>query len=84
MSSSTFESLRTTLKNLRRRRRNLFILKHGSLFAIAAALLVLLISAISIWMDLDKAGTTFLFILALAGFGALFWRLVVTKQETLG
>ena len=76
MSSSTFESLRATLKNLRRRRRNLFILKHGSMFAIAAALLVLLVSAISIWTDLDKAGTTFLFVLSLVGTGALLWRLV--------
>ena len=76
MSSSTFESLRATLKKLRRRRRNLFILKHGSLFAIVAALLVLLVSAISIWTDLDKAGTTFLFVLSLVGFGALLWRVV--------
>ena len=76
MSSSTFESLRATLKNLRRRRRNLFILKQGSFFAIGTALLVLLVSAVSIWTDLDKAGTIFLFVLSLAGFATLIWRLV--------
>ena len=76
MSSSTFESLRATLKNLRRRRRNLFILKQGSFFAIGTALLILLVSAVSIWTDLDKAGTIFLFALSLAGFATLIWRLV--------
>ena len=73
MSSPTFESLRATLKTLRRRRSNLFILKQGSYFAIAASLFVLAASAIAAWLDLDKAGTISLFIVCLAAVAFLAW-----------
>ena len=76
MSSPTFESLRATLKKLRRRRSNLFLLKQGSFFVIEVATLFLVVTALAAWMDLAKAGTIFLFLLSLAGLGLLIWRLV--------
>ena len=74
MSSPTFESLRTTLKTLRRRRSILFILRQGSYFATALSVFVLSSSALSVWLDLDKTGTIFLFLLGIAGFSVLIWR----------
>ena len=61
MSTSTFDSLRETLRTLRRRRSNLFLLKQGSYLAIALAVLLLVASAFGSWMELDKSGTTSLF-----------------------
>ena len=76
MSSPTFESLRATLRTLRRRRSILFILKQGSFFVIAVASLALAVSALSVWLQTDKTATTLLFIASFAGIAALLWRLV--------
>ena len=81
MSTPTFESLRSTLKNLRRRRSSLFILKQVSLFAIAAALLLLAASGFSAWMDLNKTGTTGLFVVTIALFAALLVWLVTRLRR---
>ncbi|HJN97256.1 MAG TPA: DUF4175 family protein [Gammaproteobacteria bacterium] len=76
MSSPTFESLRAILKSLRRRRSNLFFLKQGSYFVIGVATLVLAVSGLAAWQELDKTGITVLFIVSLAGLVLLLWRLV--------
>lgn len=82
MSSPTFESLRATLKTLRRRRSNLFILKQGSYFVIAASIFVLAATAVSAWLDFGKAGTIFFFLICLAAVGALvFWFALVFKRR---
>lgn len=62
MSSTTFESLRDTLKTLRRRRRNLLFLKYGSYFAIAAAAMLLAILFLASWLQPGRGGTIFLFL----------------------
>ena len=84
MSSPTFESLRATLKTLRRRRTNLFILKQGSYFAIVASIFALASTSISVWLDLGKAGTIFLFLISLAGIGVLVWwfALILKRRHT--
>ncbi|HAS49070.1 MAG TPA: hypothetical protein DCS33_07260, partial [Gammaproteobacteria bacterium] len=84
MSSPTFDSLRETLKNLRRRRSNLFILKQLSYFVIAFSLLILSLSALSLFLEPSKSGTTFLFALSLISIGLLLWRLihVLGRQTT--
>jgi hypothetical protein len=76
MSSPTFDSLRETLKNLRRRRSSLFILKQSSFFVIAASLLILAIVSIAAWLELDKLGAIVLFTVAVIGFGLLLWAFV--------
>lgn len=82
MSSPTFESLRATLKTLRRRRSNLFLLKQGSFFVIVASIFVLTATAVSAWLDLAKAGTIFFFLICLAGVGALvFWFALIFKRR---
>ncbi|HJO11808.1 MAG TPA: hypothetical protein QGI39_07185, partial [Gammaproteobacteria bacterium] len=81
MSSPTFDSLRQTLKSLRRRRSNLFILRQVSICAIVIALLALLMTAISASMDLDKAGTIVLFGISLLLIGSLLWLLSRTLQR---
>ena len=84
MSSPTFESLRVTLKTLRRRRSNLFILKQVSYFAIAASIFVLFASATVAWLNLDKTGTIFLFILCLLAVIPLAWWFasILTRRHT--
>ena len=79
MSSPTFESLRTTLKALRRRRSNLFLLRQTGYFTIVLSLFVLLSSALSAWLDLGKADTIFLFVLGvlvLAGLALRFTKIL--------
>ena len=61
MSSPTFDSLRETLKQLRRRRSFLFILKQGSYFVIASAIVVLLASSITVWLEPNKLGSIIIF-----------------------
>ena len=73
MSSPTFDSLRETLKNLRRRRSNLFILKQSSFFVIVVALFTLAIATFAVWLKLDKQGAIALFTIVVFGFGLLLW-----------
>lgn len=84
MSSPTFDSLRETLKNLRRRRSNLFILKQVSFFVIAFSVLLLFFSAIVGLMELNKAATTLLFAISVIVFGLLLWQLfrVLGRRHT--
>ncbi len=84
MSSPTFDSLRETLKNLRRRRSNLFILKQVSYFVIAFSVLILSLSAAALWLEPDKTGTTILFAVSVLSIGLLVWRLiqVLGRQTT--
>ena len=74
MSSPTFESLRTTLKALRRRRSSLFLLRQTGYFTIVLAVFVLLSSALSAWLNLDKADTIFLFVLGVVVLAGLVLR----------
>ena len=76
MSSPTFDSLRETLKNLRQRRSKLFILKQLSYFLIAVSLFILSLSAITLWLEPGKTGTTMLFAVSVLGIALLLWRLV--------
>ena len=84
MSSPTFDSLRETLKNLRRRRSNLFILKQVSYFVIAFSVLILSLSATALWLEPDKTGTTILFAVSVLSIGLLVGRLiqVLGRQTT--
>ena len=81
MSSTTFENLRLTLKKLRRRRNSLFILKQGSYFAIASSLFVLAVSAISLWLDLNKSGTISLFLVSIVCFLCIVLYFVRTFRQ---
>ena len=76
MSSTTFESLRLTLKTLRRRRNGLFLLKQGSYFATTVSLFVLLVSGLSFWFDLSKSGTILLFLVSVCGFSVAVWHFI--------
>ncbi|MFT4670744.1 MAG: hypothetical protein ACI945_000076 [Pseudohongiellaceae bacterium] len=84
MSSTTFESLRETLKNLRRRRRNLLILKHGSYFSIGAAVAILAVLLFAAWWQPDRNETIALFVGMLFILGGLGWLLLrsVNQQST--
>lgn len=84
MSSTTFESLRETLKNLRRRRRNLLLLKQGSYFGIAAFTAVLAALLFAAWWQPDRNGTIALFIAMLFILVGLGWVLLrsVSQQST--
>lgn len=75
MSSPTFDSLRETLRNLRRRRSNLFFLKQSSYFIIATAILVLLVSSFAAWLELSKLSLIVLFAGSLVVVGLFLWRL---------
>ncbi len=81
MSSPTFDSLRETLKHLRRRRSNLFIMKQSSYFIIATSILVLLASGFAAWLELNKVGTIALFGFSLMGVGLFLWRLLWMLQQ---
>ncbi|MCG8413043.1 MAG: hypothetical protein MI746_02390, partial [Pseudomonadales bacterium] len=74
MSTPTFESLRETLQQLRRRRSNLFLLQQSSLHIIALALAVLAMSLAAIWLQPGKAGTTVLFVITLGIAAAVLLR----------
>ena len=76
MSSPTFDSLRETLKNLRHRRSKLFILKQLSYFVIAFSVLILSLSAATLWLEPDKTGTTILFAVSVLSIALLVWRLI--------
>lgn len=73
MSTPTFESLRQTLKNLRRRRTLLYLVKQGSYLVIALAVLALAVSGLSAWLDLDKTGTEVMFGFSLLAAAGLCW-----------
>jgi len=82
MSTSTFDSLRETLRNLRRRRSNLFLLRQGSFLIIALAVLLLVASGFGSWMDLDKSGMTSLFVVTLLlAIGVLAYFLSTLKRQ---
>ncbi|MCY4356626.1 MAG: hypothetical protein OXD01_03795 [Gammaproteobacteria bacterium] len=66
MTATRFDSLRHTLQQLRRRRRNLFFLRQSSLHSIILVLLVLSISLLNLWLQPGKTGTTVLFALMVA------------------
>ena len=76
MSSPAFDSLRETLKNLRRRRNRLFILRQASFFVITTSVLVLLVTAFAAWLQLNKLATVALFVMSLIAIGLLLWRLL--------
>ena len=76
MSTPTFDSLRTTLKNLRRRRSNLFILKQSSYFVIALAVVILSVSALTAALGLDKAATTAMFAASVVVLSLMVWQLM--------
>jgi len=84
MSSPTFENLREVLKNLRRRRSNLLILRQVSYFVIAFSVLILSLSAAALWLESGKTGTTVLFAVSVLGTALLVWRLiqVLGRQTT--
>ena len=75
MSSPIFDSLRETLKSLRRRRSKLFILKQLSYFLIAFSILVLSLSAATLWLEPSKTGTIILFAVSVLSIALLVWRL---------
>ena len=75
MSTPTFDSLRTTLRNLRRRRSNLFILKQSSYFVIALAVVILSVSTLTAILELDKAATTAMFAASMLLLGLMVWQL---------
>ncbi len=76
MSTPTFDSLRSTLKNLRRRRSNLFILKQSSYFVIALSVFILSLSALTATLDLDKTATTAMFASSLVVLSLMVWQLI--------
>lgn len=83
MPTPTFENLRETLQQLRRRRSQLFLLKQGSIHIIALALLVLGMSLLAVWWEPGKAGLLVLFALAVAlGVAVLyrFYRLLQSRH----
>jgi hypothetical protein len=84
MSSTTFESLRETLKNLRRRRRNLLFLKQGSYLSIAAAIAILAALLFATWWQPDRNQTIVLFVGMLFILVGLGWLLLrsVNQQST--
>jgi len=81
MATPTFESLRQTLKTLRRRRSNLFLLKQTSWLLVALSALALLSVSFSAWRELDKAATIFLFIIVLAVAAAMLWQFFKQLQR---
>lgn len=81
MSTPTFESLRHTLKNLRRRRSMLFLVKQGSYLVIALAVLFLAVSGLAAWLDLDKAGTLSLFVVSLLAAAGLCWWFLLSVRR---
>ena len=81
MSSTTFENLRLTLKTLRRRRNALFTLKQCSYFTIISSLFALLATGMSLWLDLNKSGTIFLFIISVVGFSLIAFYFVRTFRR---
>ncbi|MFN3164558.1 MAG: hypothetical protein ACE37N_14050, partial [Pseudohongiellaceae bacterium] len=76
MTTPTFENLRSTLKNLRRRRSTLFLLQQGSLLTIALAILALTATGLAAWLDLDRSGTIALFIVTLLAAAGLLWQFI--------
>ncbi len=65
MSTPTFDSLRKTLQQLRRRRSNLFLLQQTSIHIICLALIALAMTAVTAWIEPVKAGTLVLFVISL-------------------
>jgi len=74
MPTPTFENLRETLQQLRRRRSQLFLLKQGSLHVISLACVVLAISLLGVWLEPAKAGSLLLFVLGVIGCGVILYR----------
>src|SRR5690606_20170195 len=67
MSSSTLENLRETLRNIRRRRSRLNILRQASIAVIAIVALALLLSLIETWLDPSRTVSIVLFGILVAG-----------------
>ncbi len=74
MPTPTFENLRETLQQLRRRRSQLFLLKQGSLHVISLAVVLLAISLLGVWLEPGKAGSLLLFALGVIAAAAIFYR----------
>jgi hypothetical protein len=76
MSLSTFDSLRQTLSQLRRRRRNLFLLKQASYFVLAVSVVFLIALGSEVWLEPSKSGSLALFVAMLgAVIGLAYWLL---------
>ena len=75
MTHPTFESLRATLDELRRRRGTFFVVRQLSLFFAVCALLIFGFSLLYNWLQPGPAATLPLLAILLAGIGLLCWRL---------
>ncbi len=73
MSTPTFDSLRETLQQLRRRRSNLFLLKQASFLIIEISVLVLAAAAVALWLEPAKLGSIALFIITVLATLGLLW-----------
>lgn len=84
MSTPTFDSLRTTLQQLRRRRSNLFLLQQTSIHVISLSLVALAMTAMAAWIEPGKAGTLVLFAVSLITAAAILLRFywVLTRRHT--
>ncbi len=76
MSSPTFESLRHTLANIRRRRSRLHIAQQSSIALIGLILLIFSLSLIDAWLLPSRTGAIGLFLVLLVGTAALLWRFI--------
>jgi hypothetical protein len=74
MPTPTFENLRETLQQLRRKRSQLFLLKQGSIHFITLAIIVLAMSLLAVWLEPGKAGLLALFALSVVLAGAVLYR----------
>ncbi len=84
MSTPTFDSLRETLQQLRRRRSNLFLLQQSSIHAISLALVVLGMTLLAAWIEPGKAGTLVLFAISVLMAAAILVRFywVLSRRHT--
>ena len=81
MTTARFDSLRNTLQRLRRRRRNLYLLRQGSFHSIALVLVILISSLIGLWLQPARLATTILFVLTLACMVAVIGNLIRTLSR---
>ena len=84
MSTPTFDSLRKTLQQLRRRRSNLFLLQQTSIHVICLALIALAMTAVTAWIEPGKAGTVVLFVISLLAAVAVLLRFywILSRRHT--
>src|SRR5690606_6356541 len=71
MSSSTLENLRETLRNIRRRRSRLNVLRQTSIAVVAIVGLALLLSLVEVWLDPSRALNILLFAVLVIGILAI-------------